>query len=85
MTSDRAIGYQARLSGGSTVAGTVMGGAAADTAPAQEGRMPRPDFSQMVPYKPKQYWVPGEHPIPGKAPDGRAYQTSPRTVLSAVE
>lgn len=25
----------------------------------------RPDLSQMMPFKPKQVWVPGEHPVPG--------------------
>ena len=27
--------------------------------------MARPDFSQMVPYKPKFIWYPGEHRMPG--------------------
>ena len=25
----------------------------------------RPDFTQMIPFKPKQKYIPGEHPIPG--------------------
>lgn len=28
----------------------------------------RPDTSQMVPFKPKMQWVPGEHVAPGKFP-----------------
>lgn len=27
--------------------------------------LPRPDFGQMIPYKPKAITIPGEHPIPG--------------------
>ncbi|KAF0313875.1 Protein suppressor of forked [Amphibalanus amphitrite] len=61
----RAIGYQPQqtATSGVTAVGPVV---AADSAPGgEEKQLPRPDFSQMVPYKPKQYWVPGEHPIPG--------------------
>lgn len=29
--------------------------------------IPRPDFSQMIPYKPKFNTVPGDHPIPGES------------------
>ncbi|KAF2368245.1 Suppressor of forked [Trinorchestia longiramus] len=32
---------------------------------ANEKAFARPDFSQMIPYKPKIKYVPGEHPIPG--------------------
>ena len=49
--------------------GAASGGpaAAADSASdGEERKLPRPDFAQMAPYKPKQYWVPGEHPIPGQ-------------------
>lgn len=28
-------------------------------------QLPRPDFSQMIPYKPKANAYPGEHPLPG--------------------
>lgn len=28
--------------------------------------LPRPDLSQMIPYKPKVNPLPGEHPVPGK-------------------
>lgn len=28
--------------------------------------LPRPDLSQMIPYKPKVSPLPGEHPVPGK-------------------
>lgn len=28
--------------------------------------LPRPDLSQMIPYKPKVNALPGEHPVPGK-------------------
>lgn len=28
-------------------------------------QLPRPDFSQMIPYKPKANTYPGEHPLPG--------------------
>ena len=33
----------------------------------QESRaaLPRPDLSQMIPYKPKVNALPGEHPVPG--------------------
>lgn len=27
--------------------------------------LPRPDISQMIPFKPKVHAVPGEHPVPG--------------------
>jgi len=62
----RAIGYQPRLSTTGTSGSASVAVAAADSAPSEdEQKLPRPDFAQMVPYKPKQYWVPGEHPIPG--------------------
>ena len=28
--------------------------------------LPRPDYSQMIPFKPKVNPLPGEHPVPGK-------------------
>jgi len=28
--------------------------------------LPRPDLSQMIPYKPKVNPLPGEHPVPGR-------------------
>lgn len=28
--------------------------------------LPKPDTSQMIPYKPKANPLPGEHPLPGK-------------------
>lgn len=28
--------------------------------------LPKPDTSQMIPYKPKANPLPGEHPVPGK-------------------
>ncbi|XP_037072313.1 protein suppressor of forked-like [Pollicipes pollicipes] len=60
----RAIGYQPRFS--TTSSAAAVGSGAADCVPGDdEKKLPRPDFAQMVPYKPKQYWVPGEHPIPG--------------------
>lgn len=31
--------------------------------------LPRPDLSQMIPYKPKVNPLPGEHPVPGKRSD----------------
>lgn len=31
-----------------------------------ETPLPRPDYSQMIPYKPKANPLPGEHPVPGK-------------------
>jgi cleavage stimulation factor subunit 3 len=29
--------------------------------------LPRPDISQMIPYKPKVNPLPGEHPVPGNS------------------
>lgn len=38
-----------------------------DTQETEEvvNQLPRPDFSQMIPYKPKANAYPGEHPLPG--------------------
>ena len=39
-------------------------------APDQEeaiAALPRPDLSQMIPFKPKLNALPGEHPVPGKS------------------
>lgn len=33
---------------------------------SQEPAFAKPDFSQMIPFKPKIKYIPGEHPIPGK-------------------
>ena len=33
-----------------------------------DSTMFRPDFSQMVPFKPKVQWTPGEHIAPGNPP-----------------
>lgn len=32
---------------------------------SQEKAFAKPDFSQMIPFKPKSKYIPGEHPIPG--------------------
>lgn len=32
--------------------------------------LPRPDISQMIPFKPKVNPLPGEHPVPGKIRKG---------------
>ena len=31
----------------------------------QEKPFVKPDFAQMIPFKPKKKYIPGEHPIPG--------------------
>ncbi|XP_019553197.1 protein suppressor of forked [Aedes albopictus] len=36
-------------------------------APEQPHKIPRPDFAQMIPYKPKPNAYPGEHPLDGGA------------------
>lgn len=36
------------------------------TDPEEESsNMPRPDFTQMIPFKPKAQAIPGDHPVPG--------------------
>lgn len=36
-----------------------------EAAEEQSTNLPRPDFSQMIPYKPKLSAFPGEHPLAG--------------------
>jgi hypothetical protein len=31
----------------------------------ESSNMPRPDFTQMIPFKPKAQAIPGDHPVPG--------------------
>lgn len=49
--------------------GGVISGKPATSQPTEEGEqqaiLPRPDFSQMIPYKPKANAFPGEHPLHG--------------------
>merc|ERR1719184_130549 len=44
---------------------SATNGASAATASVGEQGVPRPDFSQMVPFKPKVNWRPGEFMLPG--------------------
>jgi len=39
-----------------------------DAEEEEEDKTSRPDFSQMIPFKPKANSYPGEHPVPGKCP-----------------
>lgn len=48
------------------LAGLINGAAAGALHPAKDpDHIPRPDFSQMVPFKPKVNWRPGEFMVPG--------------------
>lgn len=31
----------------------------------ESSNMPKPDFTQMIPFKPKAQAIPGDHPVPG--------------------
>jgi ABC-type antimicrobial peptide transport system ATPase subunit len=39
---------------------------AVDAEDEEEDKIARPDFSQMIPFKPKINAYPGEHPVAGK-------------------
>nr|CAG4643764.1 EOG090X026K [Lepidurus arcticus] len=62
----RAIGYYDIQKAGDPKE-PVVEAVAAPTATffASDAALPKPDFSQMVPFKPKQQWAPGEHSVPG--------------------
>lgn len=38
-----------------------------DHEPCTQRLLPRPDISQMIPFKPKRDPYPGEHPVPGES------------------
>lgn len=37
---------------------------------SQEPSYVRPDFAQMIPFKPKAKYIPGEHPVKGESVRG---------------
>jgi len=66
----RAIGYQdltrPKPKPGISAPVTVPTSSNGTTNPhVDQDNFPRPDFSQMVPFKPKVLWKPGEHIVPG--------------------
>lgn len=40
-----------------------------DDHDSTQRQLPRPDLSQMIPFKPKRESYLGEHPVPGLIPD----------------
>lgn len=60
----RSIGYKEVFVGGRNAANV----AASKTDENEEAiaALPRPDISQMIPFKPKVSPIAGEHPVPGK-------------------
>lgn len=58
----RSIGYMDVSSINRNSSGPVMRIADQEEAIAA---LPRPDISQMIPFKPKLNALPGEHPVPG--------------------
>lgn len=59
----RSIGYMEVSSVGRSTAGALPRIPDPEEAIAS---LPRPDISQMIPYKPKVNPLPGEHPVSGK-------------------
>jgi hypothetical protein len=41
----------------------------------ESSNIPRPDFTQMIPFKPKAQTIPGDHPVPGNIPFKSKIQT----------
>ncbi|XP_035900462.1 protein suppressor of forked [Anopheles stephensi] len=62
----KSIGYS-ETRGMLSVTGVKPPAAPAPEQPEQRAQIARPDFSHMIPYKPKPNAYPGEHPVPGGA------------------
>lgn len=60
----KSIGYS-ETRGMLSVTGVKPPPAPVPEQPEQPQQLARPDFSQMIPYKPKPNAFPGEHPVPG--------------------
>ncbi len=63
-TGSGAAGVGGAGGGGGGGGAGGAGGAGSGALDLDDGA-PRPDFSQMVPFKPKMRWIPGEHRMPG--------------------
>ncbi|XP_026478167.1 protein suppressor of forked isoform X2 [Ctenocephalides felis] len=61
----KSIGYTEILSATSSLVGQKSVSGVLNFDSDDKSAIPRPDFSQMIPYKPKFNTVPGDHPIPG--------------------
>lgn len=59
----KSIGYHSGNLGRNNIGGSLQRPADNEEVIAA---LPRPDLSQMIPFKPKVNALPGEHPVPGQ-------------------
>ncbi|CAB4070481.1 CSTF3 [Lepeophtheirus salmonis] len=61
----RSLGYQNKTLDPELVLSQTNINSNSISGVAETENVARPDVSQMIPFKPKSRWVPGEHPMPG--------------------